>query len=387
MLQPTARHAASLFAVALVASTLSIRVPRASAQEPASTGGGLTAGLTAKPREPEAPAQIKARDGTPKLRWWSTTQMGSRTTQTSTMERGWLLLKSGEKLQGEIAIKRVTDRDGTHLQEVEYRPAKGQDKQKYAGSAVHDFGFAFTLADYSDNGKRKYDEPANEFLPGTIFLNDSTQKKGLVALNTYAELYFAADSGADIESIASTRVKSAQQWKGNSFRPMVNYRGYVMPTLTWGRNFWLFRNPLPTTRKDGFRVGLAQTLGAVATQVATEAAYQTAAEKEAKERAKNGENLGNVVYGAASAGEKAAGEMQQMLATVDLTGYKEEFVIQNMKAMRYTIITEDNAAKELGPAMDQCDAFKNMDRRTKDRYLEMKFLPQLVRMLDECFTR
>ena len=342
---------------------------------------------------PATPAEVKMNEGAPKLKWtMSVGDKNKKAVRHFHEEQGYLLMKSGQRLDGFITFRAESRAGGPwKISQVEFREAKEGSKRKLPPDDVEDFTFLFTMADYKGSS-----DPARNFTPGSLTLTDGTRLQGYVALAKIwsagsiggagsRAVYFAPDESANIQEFKPARVQEMAQSRADGEFRWINYTGQLVPVLVQGKNLLLFRNPHPTTRATGFLAGLRGFGGSVASGMASEAAARGAARQEAERRVKSGQDIGSVAAGSAAAGQQAADATGDAFSEIDFRGFKTEYVIRNLRTGFEAVVTDQDVAERVGPLLDACPATAALDRNQRKEQLRFNNLEKLISQLDKCF--
>ncbi len=373
---------------ALFTASVLLCAAQATAQAQASAGS-LLDGLKAPAAEPEpdnlqTPAEAKINDGAPKLRWSMESGGRKKTTRRFHEEQGYLVMKSGEQLNGFITFRAEKEAaEPWKISQVEFREAKDGQKRKITPAEVQDFSFAFTMADY-----KRSDDPARNFEKGFLKLEDGKEMQGYVALAKIwaagsvggagsRAVYFARNETANIEEFRPAKVQEMVQTRSDGQCRWINYSGALVPVLVNGKNLLLFRNPRPTTRATGLLASLRSFGGEVAEGVATQAAANRAAHVEAERRFNAGQNVGSIAVGAAAKGQEAADLTSTAFSEMDFRGFKTEYVIRNTKTGFEAIVTDENIADNVGPLLNACRATAKLDRKQRKEQLRFSNIQSL----------
>jgi hypothetical protein len=313
------------------------------------------------------------------------------------MKRGFVVLKTGERLEGEISVKIRKSRgdEDWHFHELEYRPSKDEKKQKFEAAYVQDFGVTFTMHDYANGGKSMSKDPARNFHEVVVRLVDGSELRGHAALagasiGGYSSLYFASSPTANLENVESDRIVELTQVRNGADFAFVSYRGALQP-MTRGKNFLLFRNPRPNTRDDGWGAAFA-TMGAqIAATAYTGAAVENTRRREEKrlqERVDRGDYLPSVIQDAADTSrrlEQGQQQAKEMIDNVDLGLMKTEYVIRNVRTGFEIIVHDKNLESEVTPLLAACPATARLQKSQRKDLVKFKNIENLIQTLDKCF--
>ena len=365
---------------------------------PQNKSGSLLDGLNVPPKEeapaPEyPPADVKVNDGTFRLKWMGEANVMGNLSRTSLADRGWVLLNSGEKIEGKFSVKARKGKKETRwsLTEIDF---KDESKRKVPGAEVEDFAYVFKIEDYTDGGKRISKNPANNFHPGSIVLADGAERAGMVAILTrYGipggggyQVYFAADANAEIEQFKPKALARVTQKREDGPYDYVAFNNGIMPAIVNGKNFLFFRNPYSTTKSKGGLAMLGNMANGVVADQAGKAAARGAAKDELNRQAKSGADLGTAVTNAGAAADDAYQTTSSNLSgAISIGGEKPEYVIRNVKSGFQVVVNDENHLAKLGELMKACSALEKMSAEERKEISRFKNLENLVRTLDGCF--
>jgi hypothetical protein len=279
--------------------------------------------------------------------------------------------------------------------EAEFRESKDQQSRKIPADQVQDFEFNYTIAEYTDGGRKVSNDPGKNFHPSVVKLADGTELRGLAALHTRigdgvpggggARLYFAKDQNANLQEFSPGKLSSVTQTRSNGEFEYRSYNHALMPVLVNGKNLTLWQNPYSTSRATGFMAGMRGLGSDIAQDQLRKAAAKGAAKAEIERRAKNGEDLIQIARGGAKAGHDGAQQVDNAFSGIDLRGTKKEFVIRNVKTGAEVLVNDDTVAENLAPLMAACRTTAAMSKKEQKQMLEFKNLENVVRTLDQCF--
>jgi hypothetical protein len=354
--------------------------------------GTLLEGLGVPDSAPQyRPADVKINDGTFRLKWGSESQVMGNLSHSSVPERGWVLLKTGERVEGTFSIKAKQGKKEKRwtLAEVDLKDASDQ-KRKIPGVDVEDFAYSFKIDDYTRDGKQLPKNPMNNFNPGTVTLANGTERAGLVAMRTSFgtvgafELFFAADRNADIEPFRPRDFSRATQKREDGDFEFISFNGGIVPLIINGKNFVYFRNPHSTTKATGFRASMANMASGIAADQVGKAAAKAAARSEMSRQAKKGADLGSAINASVDAGNDAYNTASSGIGIGEgMT--KPEYVIRNVKTGVTVVVSDETHLAKLDPLMNACGPIAKMAPDERKEFTKFKNLENVVRTLDSCF--
>ena len=366
-------------------------------------GAGLLEGLTASPAASHhtesgpAPAEAKAVDGVPGLSYGHVSTTFGRASRGSSMKPGYVILKSGQRLEGEISIKVRAERGetGWYFHELEYRIAKGDKKQMFEAAYVHDFGLNYTIQDHTNGGKSMSKDPSANFHEAILRTIDGKEIKGQAAMvgstiGGYSGVYYASSPTANLENLPPRELLEVVQLRGGAEQVFISYNGGLQPAMR-GTNFVLFQNPRPTTRDTSWKAGFA-TMGARAASTVIAGAAAAKAEQDENRRLQKrvdaGDYLPAVVDDARATAarlEQGRQDAQEVVDNIDLGLMKTEYVIRNVKTGYEIFVHDGNLEAEVTPLLAACSATARMDKKQRKELIKFKNIHQLLETLDKCF--
>ena len=387
----TNRGSSFIWALALAIAVTPLSAQK---QKKGSLLDGLGVPENQEPAAPEySPAEVKVNEGTFHLRWGIESMVMGNRSRSSGSDKGWVLLKNGETLEGRFSVKAKQGKKETRwtLTEIDFKDASDQ-KRRIAGADVEDFAYSFKIDDYTNGGKHLSKNPMNNFQPGTIVLPDGSQRAGLVAILTQFgvpgghQLYFAADQNADIEQFKPKALAYVTQNRDDGEFQFVSFNGGIMPLIVNGQNFLYFRNPYSTTKATGMKGMLGNMASGIAADQAGKAVAKGAAKSEMQRQIKSGADLGTTVRSGAAAADDAYQSTSDAVSSgFEIGATKAEYVIRNVKTGFEVIVSDGNHIAKLGELMNACSAIWQMRPDERKEISRFKNLETLVRTLDTCF--
>jgi hypothetical protein len=190
--------------------------------------------------------------------WRTTNEAEGNVTENTKPRNGYVILMDGNRLDGEIQLKRKNG----HFNQIKLKTET--DKHKFEPGDVQDYGLALTIDELTKGGDKVYKDEAKNFHDGVVALNNGSEMKGLVAFtekyhtsvgDTYGDVMFAANKDAIIKTFADSEVKYVTQMiDGEEVKYTLFEGGFVstaeMADAEYADVFKML-NPGAVTMKDG----------------------------------------------------------------------------------------------------------------------------------------
>jgi hypothetical protein len=148
------------------------------------------------------------------FQWRTVNEAEGNVTENTKPRNGYVILMDGNRLDGEIQLKRKNG----HFNQIKLKTES--DKHKFKPSDVQDYGLALTIDELTKGGEKTYKDEAKNFHEGKVALNNGSEKIGLVAFtekyhttigDTYGDVMFADNKDAIIKTFKDSEVKFVTQ--------------------------------------------------------------------------------------------------------------------------------------------------------------------------------
>ncbi len=158
------------------------------------------------------------------------------TTRSSKPRNGYVILHNGNRIEGELKLKK------RNSVITEFNIKNDNGKQKYQYAEVRNYGLKLTIAEITNNGKKVYPDAPRNFHPGTVSMKDGTTRKGLVSFIKklrvhptqqkmglyYTGIMFTETQAGFIDPISSADAKGVTQEVNGSTVEYIPYEdGFV----------------------------------------------------------------------------------------------------------------------------------------------------------------
>lgn len=192
------------------------------------------------------------------FQWRTINEAEGNVTENTKPRNGYVILMDGNRLDGEIQLKRKNG----HFNEIKLKTES--DKHKFKPSEVQDYGLALTIDELTKGGDKTYKDEAKNFHDGKVALNNGSEMTGLVAFtqkyqttigDTYGDVMFAENKDAVIKTFKDSEVKFVTQMiDGDEVKYTLFDGGFVSTAEMEDANysdFFKMLNPGTITMKDG----------------------------------------------------------------------------------------------------------------------------------------
>lgn len=148
--------------------------------------------------------------------WRDMGEVMGKKIETTKPRNGYIIKRNGERVEGSLQIKKS---DGK-IVEFKLKTEKGKEKLDF--NQVSNYGLLMTIDELTKSGEKKFNDEARNFYTGTVFLNDGSEKNGLIAFqkktlinpnkpglgDKYQGLLYAANKDAIIKTYKDSEIKS-----------------------------------------------------------------------------------------------------------------------------------------------------------------------------------
>ncbi len=307
---------------------------------------------------------------------------------------GWVETVKGERFEGYVAFIGIYGLEGNQYSGVNFARSESALVQYFAPTDIKNAGQTvngketeyqeynggiISTEQFLSAGEGGNDE-TKAFQTGVIRLLDGSQKKGQVKQNKPSLMWYATDitlvdASDNIENFNPSQVDYFEQTFGEETHRYIVEQGVFVELMQEGENFWLYRNPFPTSSYK-FLSGVA----AVATEALVDTLTKAAAHKQVEQAIEgNNDNLGEDLESLAEA--NAAGH--EIAGAIDFK--RKEYVVWNLKRDEKTIFNTKNYDDKIKELLMGCETFIFMDKNDQKPFYNFDNVVKAFELLNQCY--
>lgn len=341
--------------------------------------------------------------------WHSTGSEGGKTLSQSKPMPGFVVLTDGQRLEGEVSLRRLGDR----VRRVVIKTPTGKEKMKIA--EVHRYGINVTKEDHDQNQIAK---KMNSATKGTVYsisgeVKGTLDLKGPEGYNAFDKIILKDELGEFKEYTTETASGFTIQRKEKVYTYIVKEKFFVREQYN-GEVFHFYANAKPTnvnTKATNF----AKTV----TSVGTTAIAKGIANKDAKDNNYES-NMDSVIQ--VSSTEKLIELQKQLLEMKGYSSYDQaidkdknesyvaninaleiaikgrqasenigdkyyfEWILENKNTGEKTVLYVDNYKKEIENLLYGCYKYLDLEKKDQNEMRKWKNREKTIKYLDSCYA-